>query len=333
MKRILLFLFLIFALNETLSAQYIFPLSTYTSSGKNINLSNFDIKDTLLFLPLGNEDLQILNISDLNNIKDFSKYNEYEIRYREKVYGKALEVKVIGNRAYLAYGELGLKILDVTDPETPYSIATYYRHHDINCVEIYETYALLGFVGLGLEIIDFSDLENLAMVSRSNVLGFTINNIQILPPYIIISGGSRGLKTFKFQDPFTTFKPAEFPKDYVNEAPANKLLVRASTGYMANDFRGLSVLNLNLPLYPHEVKEIKTNGKALDLLIDRNYLYVVCSKAIEIYDIREPEKPEKIFEHVDKDKKFHSILTKGSNLFVSFTQGKSEYGIMVFQIE
>ncbi|MGE0089245.1 MAG: LVIVD repeat-containing protein [Bacteroidales bacterium] len=329
-----LFFILILVLYTTISfAQFIFPVSTYMSNAKNIKLSNFDIKDTLLFLPLGNEDLQILTISDLTNLKDFSKYNEYEIRYRERVYGKALNVKVIGNRAYLAYGELGLKIIDITDPATPYSIATYYRHHDVNCVEIYENYALLGFAGLGLEIINFSDLENLEMISRSNILGFTINNIQILPPYIMISGGSRGLKTFKFQDPFTSFKPVEFPKDFIKDAPANKLLVRASTGYLANDYGSLSVLNLNLPLYPHEVKELKTNGKPVDLLIDRNYLYVACTKTIEVYDIREPEKPEKIFEHIDKDKKFQHIYIQGTHLFASFTQGKKQYGIMVFQIE
>ncbi len=333
MKRMLIFLFLIVALNETTVAQYIYPLSTYTSSGKKISLTNFDIKDTLLFLPLGNEELHVLNISDINNIKKISKYEEYEKRYGEKVFGNAYGIKVFGNRAYLSYGDLGLKILDISDPETLYSIGTYYRHQEVYCVEIFENFALLGFKNMGLEIVDFTDLANIEMVSRNNVKDFPVQNIQIFPPYIMISGSSRGLKTFKFLEPFTNFKQAEFPKDFVNEAPANKILVRASTGYVANDFRGLTVLNLNLPLYPHEVKEIKTNGKAMDLLIDRNYLYVACSKSIEVYDIREPEKPEKIFEHEDKDKKFHSIYIKGTTLFASFTQGKKEYGILVFQIE
>jgi len=69
------------------------------------------------------------------------------------------------------------------------------------------------------------------------------------------------------------------------------------------------------------------------LAIDRNYLYVVCSKSIEIYDIKDPEKPEKISEYVDKDKKFQNIRIQGTNLFASYTLGSNEYGIQVFQIE
>lgn len=332
MKKIIVLVVINFSL-QFAHGQYIYPVSTYLSSAKNIELTNFEIKDTLLFLPLGNQELEVLNISDLNNIKKYSDYEEFEIRYNRKVYGNAYGIRVLDNRAYLSYGDLGLKILDITDPGTIYSIGTYYRHQEVYSVEIINNYAFLGYKNMGLEIVDFNDLSNISMVSRNNVKDFQVMNMQIFDPYIMISGGSRGLKTFKFRESFFNFKQAEFPKDFVYEAPANKLLIRATTGYVANDFRGLSILNLNLPMYPHEVKNIKTNGKAIDLAIDRNYLYVVCTKSIEIYDIGDPEKPEKIFEHIDKDKKFQSIVIKGSYLFASFTQNSKEYGIMVFQVE
>ncbi|OFX21029.1 MAG: hypothetical protein A2041_08520 [Bacteroidetes bacterium GWA2_31_9b] len=333
MKKLLFFFIIISFSIKSGSSQFIYPLSEYSATDDEIEISKFDIKDTLLFLPLGNKSLQILNIADLHNITEVSKFEEYEIRYNKKAYGKAYDVKVVGNKAFLAYGELGLKIIDITDPTMTYSIGTYYRHHDVNCVEIYENYALLGFVDLGLEIVDYSNLDDILMVSRNNILGFTIENIQIIPPYIIISGGSRGLYTFKFLEPFTNFKSTEFPRGFVNENEFNKLIVRGTVGYLANDFRGLSVLNIKLPLYPLEVLNIKTKGKAVDLAIDRNYLYVLSSKAIEVYDIKDPEKPEKIFEYAEKDKKYNNILIKDSNLFVSYTLSSEEYGIQVFQIE
>lgn len=327
-----LLLIIVFSIKSGFS-QFIYPAGNYSAADKNVELSHFDIKDTLLLLPLGINGMQILNISDLNNIQEVAKYEEYEKRYQKKVYGKAYDVKIIENRAYLAYGELGLKIIDITDPFMPYSIGTYYRHHDVNRVEIFENFAFLGFIDLGLEIVDFKDCNNISMVSRNNILGFTINNIQIVPPYIIVTGGSRGMTIFKFVEPLTQFKPSEFPREFINENEFNKLLVRGPVGYMANDARGLSVLNLKLPLYPHEILTMKTNGKAIDLAIDRNYLYVVCSKSIEIYDIKDPEKPEKISEYVDKDKKFQNIRIQGTNLFASYTLGSNEYGIQVFQIE
>ena len=189
MKKLLFFFIIISFSIKSGNSQFIYPLSEYSATDDEIEISKFDIKDTLLFLPLGNKSLQILNIADLHNITEVSKFEEYEIRYNKKAYGKAYDVKVVGNKAFLAYGELGLKIIDITDPTMTYSIGTYYRHHDVNCVEIYENYALLGFVDLGLEIVDYSNLDDILMVSRNNILGFTIENIQIIPPYIIISGG------------------------------------------------------------------------------------------------------------------------------------------------
>ena len=141
------------------------------------------------------------------------------------------------------------------------------------------------------------------------------------------------LRIFKFNEPFTDFKQAEFTKTHLTDNEANKLIIRGSTGYIANDFRGLSVLNMGLPLYPLEVSNIKTNGKAIDIVIDRNYLYVACGKYIEVYDIKEAEKPIKIFEHLDKDKEFKSLKVHDSKLYALYADGSKNYGFVVFQVE
>lgn len=333
MKRlslITIFLITVVALSK---AQYIFPVSEYSSEMKKFELSNFDISDTVLYLPLGKSGLHILNIKDINNISELSVYTEYEKRSREKIYGIAHCVKVIDNRAYLSYGPLGLKILDVTDPTMPYQLGTYYRYQDVYCSEIYENYALLGYIGMGLEIVDLSDLDNINMVSRNNVKDFTVRNIQVLPPYIIISGGNKGLKVFKFGEPFTKFKQAEFPRDYLTGNDINKILVKDSNGYLANDYRGLTVLNMKLPLYPLEVFNVKTAGKATDIIIEGNYIYLACGKCIEVYDIKDPENPVKVYEYIDKNKKFESLRMYNNNLFALYSDGNRDYGIVIFQVE
>lgn len=330
-KRFLLVIvFLIYSI--AVSAQYIYPKAEYSASEKSFELSNFDIQDTILYLPLGESGLHILNIAEVDNIEELTVYTEYEKRSGKKVYGTANCVKVVGNKAYLSFGALGLKILDITDPTMPYVIGSYYRHQDVYCTELFENYALLGYVEMGLEIVDLSNLDNIKMVSRNNVKDFTVNNIQIVPPYVIISGGNRGLKIFKFNEPFTSFKQADFPKDYITENDANRIVIRGSTGYIANDLNGLTVVNMGLPLYPLKVNEIKTEGRALDLYIDRNFLYVACDKAIEVYDIKDPEKPVKIHEHINKDRRFESLKMYSNHLFASYSDGR-EYGIMIFQVE
>ncbi|HSH51452.1 MAG TPA: hypothetical protein VK982_06980, partial [Bacteroidales bacterium] len=133
--------------------------------------------------------------------------------------------------------------------------------------------------------------------------------------------------------PITSFKQAEFPKDFLTEAQANKLIVKDKIGYMANDFGGLVVLNLGLPLYPLKVNEIKTIGRTKDLLIKDNYLYVATDKGIEVFDIREPEKPVKIFEHVTKRKEYKFLQMKDYYLFALFQDGRRDLGIEIFQVE
>ncbi len=333
MKKTILLSTFVLAFTFILRAQYIYPLSEYSSVMKGLELSNFDIQDTILYLPLGESGLHLFDISDISNFQEVSVYQEYEKRSGKKVFGTAYCVNVIENKAYLSYGVLGLKILDVIDPTMPYVLGNYYRYEDVYCSEIYENYAMLGYKSMGLEIVDISNLDNIKMVSRNNIKDFPVKNIQIVPPYIIITGGARGLKIFKFKEPFTEFKSAEFPKSHLTDNEANILLIRGSVGYIANDFRGLSVLNMGLPLYPLEVNSIKTNGKAVNLVIDRNYLYIACGKYIEVYDIKEPEKPIKIFEHLDKDKEFTSLKVHDSKLFALYADGSKNYGFVVFQIE
>jgi hypothetical protein len=60
---------------------------------------------------------------------------------------------------------------------------------------------------------------------------------------------------------------------------------------------------------------------------------VACGKYIEVYDIKEPEKPIKIFEHLDKDKEFVSLKVYESKLFALYADGNKSYGFVVFQIE
>ncbi|PLX10172.1 MAG: hypothetical protein C0597_17250 [Marinilabiliales bacterium] len=333
MKR-LIFISVFLIMAATLSAQYIFPLHEYNAELKDIRLTNFDIHDTVLYLPLGEQGLRILNIKDLDNIYELSEYIEYEKRSKKsKIYGFSHQVKVIDNLAYISYGPLGLKILDVSDPTMPFVIGHYYRYEDVSCAEIYENFALLGYVDMGLEIVDLSNLNDIKMISRNNVRGFTVKNIQIIPPFVIISGGERGLRIFKFGETFTAFKQVEFPKEHLTDSDANKILVRGTTGYLANDIKGLSVLNMGLPLYPLQVNNIKTKGKATELIIDRNYLYVASGKYIEIFDIKEPEKPAKIFEHEDKDKEFVSLKIHHNQLFALYASGNKEYGFVIFQVE
>ncbi|MEA3318317.1 MAG: hypothetical protein U9R54_10200 [Bacteroidota bacterium] len=331
-KAILISLTIIFVFIVKINAQYIFPVGDYMNSGK-IEFSNIVVKDNSLFFPLGKSGMQILDVSDPQNITETFLYKEFEWREKKKVFGTAYCVNIKGDTAFLAYGDLGLKILSITDPSMPYVLGTYYRHQEVYTSQVYKNYVMLGMKNMGLEIVDYSNIDDIKMVSRNNVKDFNVNNLQIVPPFIMLTGGYDGIKTFQFSDPFTDFKVRGFPKDYNSTNDANKLLVKGKYGYLANDNDGLTILSLGLPLYPVKVSNIKTSGKAKDICLSNNFVYIASRKTIEVFDISNKEAPIKIFEHKEKKKKFKNIFIKGNYLYASYSQFYKKYGIMVFQIE
>jgi len=331
-NHILLIIFVFFAFIVKVDAQNIYPVGEYMQLGK-VEFSNLEVKNSILYFPLGKLGLQILDVTNPQNVTQKSIYNEFEWREKKKVFGSAYCVNISGDSLFLAYGELGLKILNISDPSMPFVLGTYYRYQDVYACELYKNFAFLGLKNMGFEIVDFSNIDNIDMVSRNNVKDFKVENLQVRPPFVLMTGGYRGILIYQFTDPFTKFKVKGFPKNYNPNNEANKLIVKDNIGYLANDFEGLTILNLGLTLYPVKMSNIKTNGKAKDICLNKNYAYVSGGNAIEVFDISDNENPVMVFEHKEKKKKFENIVIEGNYLYASFKQSFRKYGIMIFKIE
>jgi len=298
----------------------------------NPEMTNFIVKDTLLIWPQGEEGLKIYNVANPDSLKLISTYNEYAVRSRKKVYGAAYHTRLKNETLFLCYGDLGLKILDISEPRVPTELGTYYRHHSVYTLSLYEHFAFLGLKDLGLEIVDFSDLDNIEMVGRNNLKDYPSKNVVIMPPYTLLTGGNRGIKIFKFRSPFTDFKWAQYPKDYHPENDANKLVVVEKYGYLANDFKGLTVLNLTLPQYPMQQSTLKTDGRAQDLLINDNILFVASGKSIYLFDISDKAKPAILSQYEAGKKKFQALYLENNKLWAIYDEGFRKFGVMVFDI-
>ena len=62
MKKLLLVSIFLLTILTVVKSQYIYPVSAYKSEMKGVILSNFDINNDVLYLPLGKTGLHILNI-------------------------------------------------------------------------------------------------------------------------------------------------------------------------------------------------------------------------------------------------------------------------------
>ncbi len=327
-KLVLLFILLGW---QQLLAQSLNPLAEHQLQG-NPEMTNFVVKDTLLIWPQGEEGLKIYNVANPDSLKLLSTYKSYEIRSRKEVYGTAYHTQHRNDTLFLCYGDLGLKILDISEPRIPTELGTYYRYHSVYTLALYEHFAFLGLKDLGLEIVDFSDINNIDMVGRNNLKDYPSKNVVIMPPYTLLTGGNRGIKIFKFRSPFTEFKWAQYPKDFHPENEANKLVVSGKYGYLANDFKGLTVLNLTLPEYPMQQTTIKTDGRAQDLLIHDNILFVASGKSIYLLDISDKAEPVLLSQYEAGKKKFQALYLENNQLWAIYEEGFRKFGVMVFDI-
>ena len=95
------FLITVFVITTSIftQAQYMYPISEYSSEIKELELSNFDISDTILYLPLGVSGLHIFNIADIGirnpkniigNIKGKNLHGKISVHiYKDiKIFGK-----------------------------------------------------------------------------------------------------------------------------------------------------------------------------------------------------------------------------------------------------
>lgn len=313
-------------------AQFLYNTGNIEFKGK-IELTNFQIKDYYLFFPSGDDGLRILDITDNSSLVEIDSYNQTETRENKEIEGTANKILISDDKAYLAYGNLGMYILDISDVNNIKKLGSYYRFHPVFSIKLYDKYAFLGTRDIALDIVDLSNLNDIELVGRYNIKDYKLYKTLIKEPFVILVGGENGLRTYQFADPFNEFKTNGFPKDYNLIDEVLDLEIRGEYGFMANGIEGFQVLNLKLPLYPLKIAEIKTTGFVNDILIHDDILFVATNQAILTYNISNPEEPSLIYEYKDKKKDFRFMLFHDYNLYVSYYQGRRNYGIAVFQYE
>lgn len=103
-------------------------------------------------------------------------------------------VQVVGNYAYVAYGNSGLEIVDISDPANPYRVGTTGSMGSTSW-DLYVTdgYAYMANDDAGLKIVDVRDPENPHLVSTLDIAG-DIHDVRASGDYIYLAYQHDGFK-------------------------------------------------------------------------------------------------------------------------------------------
>ena len=224
--------------------------------------------------------------------------------------GPALDVAVSGQYAYVAIGEGGLLILDITDLTQPRRVGSYLPAGRAEQVQIVGSLAYLiaqvhrgggcknwgwGPGGRGLLVI--LDLSNPiqpaqlgSYMTTSPVTGFSVEGDQV---YLGTTDGDHGDASFRILDVSNPTRPEQLYVDHTLDT--DTLSVDGDRAYVFSDRENqLSILDVSQPASPKETanfSEILTPFGAKRLKSANRRLYVL-RYGLTIYDMGDPSAPE-----------------------------------------
>ncbi len=203
------------------------------------------------------------------------------------------DIEVVDDLVYIAAGNSGLQIFDVSDPESPVVIS-YVNIDSLGpaySVSVSGEYVYLVRRMGGLRVISVSDPENPHEVGHCETPGHAYD-VAVSDGYAYIADGIWfGLRVVDIMDP-------ENPVEVGNyDTPGSEMDVSVSGdfAYVACGEDGLYVISLSDPENPEEVGYYETEDRAYSTDIYDNYLYVADgSGGLRVFLISDPEDLEEV---------------------------------------
>lgn len=280
-------LFSISVANPTDSIEFVFSGSTLWS-----HVGDVCIQDDYAFCAM-QHGMMIIDVSDPDNPLTVSKYFLSS--------GRALDITVIGNLAYLICGSDGIQIIDITDKSFPQKINEYIEDYwsasEITIVGDYAyIFSISNLPGEGFAIFDISD-------PAFPVRAGAYSNYVVKKP-ITVQGdyfyacGYNGIDIIDISDPAApdSINTIEVPRTTRTAAIDDTL------AYVMNDsaMYVFNISNLHSPLQIGHIDYDTIARVPIDIQIVGNYAYTThglydsyrTDGGFFIYDISNPYSPE-----------------------------------------
>jgi uncharacterized secreted protein with C-terminal beta-propeller domain len=183
--------------------------------------------------------------------------------------GPAYDVKVVGNRAYVAAAGGGLVILDVSDPANPVPMGGYDTRGQARAIAVSGTVAYLADYTNGLQIIDVSNPARPKLLRRYVTSGYA-TDVAVLDGIAYVADGYAGLEIIDVSNPL---RPVRLG-GYQASGYALCVNVSGSVAYVTDDDAGLQIIDVSNPASPVRLGGYGTSGSAHRVVVAGNRIYV-----------------------------------------------------------
>ena len=201
--------------------------------------------------------------------------------------GLTRKTVIVGDYAYVADGNSGLQIIDISSPESPSIIGTLDTSGSAYGITINGNYAYVADTTSGLQIIDISDPVNPELIETLDTSGYAYG-ITVDGSYAYVADGNSGLQIIDISSP----ESPSIIGTLDTSGSAYGIAVDGSYAYMADGSSGLQIIDISDPVNPVLIGTLDTSGSAYDITVDGSYAYVADgSSGLLIIDIADPSVP------------------------------------------
>ncbi|WP_371801982.1 LVIVD repeat-containing protein [Candidatus Lokiarchaeum ossiferum] len=262
-------------------------MSSYKIDG--LNAQKIFVADDIGYLADSNNSILLFDLSDETNPILLSKY-----QYSNSI----ASISVQGNLAYVAIGNEGLSILDVSTPSNPSQVGKI--DGSISDVVVINNTAYLTDFNEGLKIVNVSDATHPIIMSTLNLEG-QMMDLEISDSIIFIAAGEKGMHIVNS----SVLDSPQLLGSYNSTANASSIVVNGESAYLSNGEQGISFIDisdLSNPVNITDDKLYNTIGPAYDLAIYNDYLVVADgTKGLTLIYLPEPAaEPDEIVATANK---------------------------------
>ncbi len=199
--------------------------------------------------------------------------------------GVAYDVHVSGDYAYVADSGQGLRIIDVSVPQTP-TLVGFYGTSDVSYgIFVSGSYAYVADGYDGLRVLDVSNPTSPTLVGTYETNRAI--HVHVSGAYAYVADYSSGLKIIDISNPASPTLTGSY-----DTYRARDVYSSGNYAYVADDTAGLLVFDVSNPASPSQIGTYNTAGSAFGVKVSGNYAYVADSGAgLQIIDVSNPASP------------------------------------------
>lgn len=210
--------------------------------------------------------------------------------------GTSYSVAVVGDRAFVADGEAGVQILDVSNPASAVHLGGFNTSGTAFNLQVEGHWAYVADGDAGLAILDIRNASAPVLVGTLNT-GRRVNAVQVSGNYAYLAtGGSAiidgGLDIVDIRNPAVPVRIGRFA---TFDGAALGLHVTNEMAFLAKSDAGLVILDVSNPTGPALRGQIAGLGSARHVRVVGSLAYLACGTGgLNIVDVANPSSPARL---------------------------------------